>query len=397
MDFSDEDFEKAEEHAFSNSLKKYNIEYDVSENFIAFDKYGGGQHVTITTNNGTSSDFLKGTSNAKLIMQIYKCDAKMYGKPDMSTEEYVTTLVKTYYTDRVDFDISPVLTTFSDYGKLTHFRFTIDIMTTSSVKPFENIADISNLYSTIGFKTKNSQPYIPWQNVPTLANNVGTGIDWANVYPLYVWGKSIKFSWFGKNDTDTFHIFYLDSAFNLKYTTSVKHDNKDGIDITVNLNEEYMNKSSYISINLPSDNKGKLLYTIIKGRKATDKCTRLYWRNEMGGISFFDFTGQHQTDMKIDNTTYMKGNFDYYNSNEREQSVVYNKDISHQYSITTHVMDGDSIKQFESLAKSCKVWFVDDEHMTIENVIISDVKTNVFQDYDNLYNVTVSYTLSREN
>lgn len=379
---------------------KFNLSYDATDGFKAFDKYGDGEHITFDITDGTSTDGLKNTKNAIIQMQIYKSKTFGYNHIEPDTEEYITTLSKTYYETNVDFDISPVLSIFSEYGRLTHFRIVMSILSTNAVTPFRQIANISNLYSTIGFRTQNSQPYIPSINVPTLLQNVGNGIEWANLYPLYIYKPSISFS-FLSDGVQTVNVKFLDSAFNImadaRRTTNNLPNNHLDTEIEFNSFEKYMFKqASYIAIELPQ-NRGNLLYKIVKGLKATDKCTRLYWRNEMGGISFFDFTGQHQEDIKIDSTTYNKGDFDYYRSKEREKTIIYSKDITHQYTVTSHIIEYNGTKVIESLAKTQKAWIVDDEYGTIENILITDVKINELQEYDDLYTITVSYSLSREN
>lgn len=371
---------------------KYNISFDSSMQRLI------KVPITYTISNGSSSDRLKDEKLAKISMQIYKySNVDRYGNVDtygdaLNNGEYVTTLTKTYYKDEVMFDISPVLSTFAEYGKITYFRFTLGLMTTSG---FEQIESAHNLYTTIGYRQHFSQPYVPERNMPCLLANVGNGIEWANLYTLYVYKPSIDLSWIGKETNAVFTIKYLDSAYNI-LNSNVKSLSNNNIDKHFDLNEEQLEKATYIAIQLP-DNKGNLLYNIIKGIKATDKCTRLYWRNEMGGVSFMDFCGGHSKDIEIKSETYSKSNLYYYSDVEREQAIIYDKSFNEKYSVTTHIIDRLGRYLIESLASSRKVWLIDDESGTIDNVIINDVKIDRMAEYDDLYTATVEYEYSRKN
>lgn len=348
---------------------------------------------------GNSTDNLMNESFAKVYMQIYKyTDFDRYGNVDtygdaLNDGEYVTTMVKTYYGDRVAFDISPVLSTFVEYGRLVYFRFNLALMTSSG---FEEIEDVHNLYATVGYRNNFSQPYIPKLNVPCLMQHNGNGIDWSNLYSLYVYKPNIKFSWVSEDASSTFTIKYLDSAYNVKYSNVVTASNNNDIDVSIDLDKNKLLESSYIAIQLPK-NRGNLLYTVIKGINAADDVTRIYWRNEYGGISFFDFTSTHSSELSINSDTYSMGNLDYYKTQERMQEMVYGKNVIKTYSLTSHIVDSLGRYIFESLAKSKKIWTEDDESGIIDDIILTNVKIDKVNENQNLYNATIQYYKSRNN
>lgn len=352
---------------------------------------------------GKSNDELLNTDFAKVQLQIYKyTDFDRYLNVDtygdvLNDEEYVTTLVKTYYQDEVKFDISPVLATFAEYGRLVYFRLIITVFTSSNELSYRQIRSIHNLYCTVGYRCNHSVPFIPQVNTPCLMQNVGNGIEWANMHTLYVWKPSLVFSWVSSTQNSNFTIKYLDSTFNQRYSTVVSTSNNGGIDKKFDLNPSYLEECSYVSVQLPN-NRGNLLYTIIKGINAADECTRLQWRNEYGGISFFDFTGKHNEQMKLNTETYEKSDLDYYdNGNDVEKDVVYSRDVEHKFTVTSHLIDKNGTQIFESLAKSKKVWFLDEQTNEKVNVIIEDISINESADFFDVYTVSVTYHLSREN
>lgn len=355
---------------------------------------------------GTSTDNLMNENIAKVQLQIYKfTDFDRYGNVDvwgdaLNDGEYVTTMVKTYYGGKVAFDISPVLSTFAEYGKLVYFRYNLALFTSSGFNEIDASDKSTNmkfgLYTTIGYRANKSQPYVPKINIPTLMQNVDNGIDWANLNNLYVYKPNIKFSWVASEATSTFTVKYLDSAFNVKHTNVVTLSNNNGIDKSIDLDENRMKENSYIAIQLPK-NRGNLLYTIIKGINAADDVTRIHFRNSMGGVSFFDFTGNHSEDINIDSETYEIGNLDYYNSKERQQLMVYDRNVTHKFTVNSHIISKSGTKIIEDMAKSKKVWLEDNVDRTIEDIILTDVKINKMNDYDDLYSIQVSYEYSREN
>lgn len=370
---------------------KFNFTYDTTitdTHVLSFQK-----------SDGQSNDSLKNETIARVQLQMYKyTDFDRYGNVDpygdvLNDEEYVATLVKTYYSDEVRFDISPILSTFAEYGRVVYFRFIITLFTSSS---FEQVESVHNLYTTVGYRCNHSIPYISRNDAPYLLQNVGNGIDWTNLNTLYVYKPRIDFSWLTTLPSTTFTIKYLDSAYNVLHSQMLTDLNVSSIDRTYYLNEDWMMESSYIAVQLPN-NRGNLLYTIIKGINAANRCTRIYWRNEYGGISFFDFTGNFDKEISIDSTVYSKGNLNYYDETEREMDIVYDRTVKHEYTVNTHLIDKQGTQIFESIAKSRKVWIVDDETNQIEDIIIDSVDINQDSSFKDIYVATVKYHMSREN
>lgn len=270
-----------------------------------------------TKNDGTSTDDLKNEIFAKVSIQIFKQEVDKYNGTKQDAE-YIATLSKTYYDDKVSFDISPIISTFSKYGQLTAFRFDVYLMSSNIQNPYSKIISVENMYVINGYRSNLSTPYIYSDNIPQLMQWVDNGTDWMNKYTLYLYKPEIDLSWVGF-DAPVFQINYLDSTFKSFHTETYSRSNYKTIDIHVDVSGDYFMEAFYISVTLPSINSvnGKLLYTVVKGLKATSECTRIYWRNEFGGISFFDFTGAHDKELTFGGNTYECSDLGYYDTNER--------------------------------------------------------------------------------
>lgn len=353
---------------------------------------------------GQSNDDLKDDKFATIQLQMYKyTDFDRYKNVDtygdvLNDESYVTTMSKTYYSDSVSFDISPLISTFTEYGKLVYFRFILTLMTSSPNHPYQQLASVHNLYALVGYRANGSIPYVPEINTPMLLQNVGNGITYANLHSLYLYKPYILFSWLASEAQSTFRVRYLNSAYEQQHHTSVVTYNlsNESIDKRIDLNPNYMRMSTYIELTLPS-NRGKLLYTIAKGLDAADECTRVEWRNEYGGISFFDFSGKHTKSISLGMDTYEKSDLDYYKEKEREQTIIYSRDSTIEYTLTSHLVDKMGTQFAESLAKSKRVWITNEETNIREEILVNNISIDEAQGDDKLYQVTIKYTYSRTN
>lgn len=353
---------------------------------------------------GQSNDDLKDDKFAIVQLQLYKyTDFDRYKNVDtygdvLNDESYVTTMSKTYYSDNISFDISPVISTFAEYGKLVYFRFILTLFTSSPNHPYQQLASVHNLYALVGYRANGSIPYVPEANTPMLLQNIGNGITYANLHTLYLYKPYIDFSWLSEDATSTFVIKYLNSSYEQQHHTSVVSYNlsNNSIDKHINLNENYVRMSTYVELTLPS-NRGKVLYTIAKGLDAADECTRIEWRNEYGGISFFDFSGKQSKTFALKTEAYEKSDLEYYTEKEREQDTVYSREATSTYSVTSHLVNKMGTQFAESLAKSKKAWITNEETGIREIILVQDIAIDEAQGDDNLYQVTVKYIYSRTN
>lgn len=367
-------------------------------NFNEYSKTVENSLITMRDTKGSSSDSLKNATSAKCLLAIYAYDnVARYYKPDIEEvingERYITTLEKTYYGGGVDFDISPVLQSVCKYGKITYFRFEFSVISSTAEEGYTLLKSQKDMFVNYGYRCNDSQPYIHYFNTPMMLQNYGNGIKYANAHKLYLRKPYIDFSWISNNPSDGFKVAYLDGNYSQLSSFNIQFNNGLAFDHRIMLDEDKMKNARYVSVELPSE-RGTVLYEVIQGLKLNDKCTRLYWRNEYGGISFFDFTGSHGEEISISNDVYSVGDFGYYRTNESEKLKMFRKEVVHNYSVTSHIIDESGTKQAESLAKSEKVWIEEGE--IVKDVIVNDVKINKHNDYDNIFTVSVSYSMSRE-
>ena len=124
--------------------------------------------------------------------------------------------------------------------------------------------------------------------------------------------------------------------------------------------------------------------------------TRLSWRNEYGGISFFDFTGKYSDSDKLSTDTYEKSLFDYYDVTDAFQlKKVYDRGVQKTITVTSHLISKEGAKIFNSLAKSKSVWTYD-EQGNKKYVIISSVSVQEDNNYNDVFTGQVQFNYSYE-
>ena len=307
--------------------------------------------------------------------------------------KYITSMEKNYYESEVAFDLSSVLSTFSEYGELKPYN----------VKLYGALADGSfttlgekSAYIGYGYKVNNSRDFL-YLNGITLAQNVEDGHSNSgklNTSLLYMYQPYLNFSLFNSNlITTSITINYLDSADNLIYGTQEEIVFNNYLeDFEYILNTNYFNQAFYIEVVIP--NLGTLRYNVIKPLNMTDVNQRVYWRNEYGGVSFFDFTGHKEEERSMELETYTKNNFDYYESEYKDKEKVYENNSRLNITLTSHLISKDGTYIFNSMAKSRKVWTKIDG---VEYEIILDNVSVEETDIDNIFTGSITYHYSQNN
>lgn len=339
---------------------QYNISYDTNlENVISMHNVSG-----------TSTDeFIGGSLN----IDVY------------SNGSYVTTLEKNYYKEKIDFNVSEVLSSISEYDYLTNYKFVIY----SNVDGvLTNISDIS-ARSAIGYMVNQGAKYLGGDIV--FAQNVHRGVsrEVMNNTILYTYYDTIPITLYGTYDTVTVGISYKNASLQQIGTGSVDltPNNRMYQDIIV-LDQELFNDSFYIDLNIP--NYGIIRYNVIKPIKATQRCQRVYYHNSYGGVSFFDFTGEITEEHKTENETYTKNIYDYYRDSSMEQTKIYSKENSINVTMKSHLMERDAIWQFNDFLGSYDMW------TTINNINYKIIcnSCKVDETETGVWQATVTYTYS---
>lgn len=330
-----------------------------------------GSALSIQNYAGSTTDEFAG---AKMYVDIY------------SSGSYVTTLEKSYYKERIDFNISQILTSISRYDYLTPYDLVIYKKSNDIVS---SIGYLSGMYSAMGYMVNQGDKYLNY-NENTLAQNVsrGTQSDVYNRMVLYTYLPSIPLGIYAASALNI-GINYLDSnkdtIRNETYNFTVPshygyHE--------ITLDTEYFNQAYYVDLVIPDV--GTLRYNVIKPIDATQRCQRVYYHNSYGGVSFFDFTGEITENHKTDNDTYTKNVFDYYRDSQMEQTKIYSKDTSITVTMKSHLMERSAVWQFNDLLGSYDAWT--NINGVDYKIIITDCKVD--ETDTGVWQATITYTYS---
>lgn len=308
--------------------------------------------------------------------------------------EYVTTLEKNWYGNECAFDVTPVLATMGESkdennGEINEYMLVINKLADDG--SYQRLGSVSGL-TTYGFVANQSQKYLPL-DVQPLNNNKVT--DRGNI--LYTYTNKLQFSALGRvGGSGGFNVVYTvyNSAMESIYTTTVGYVTPYGgpviKDIEFEIPQTYFNHAYYIEVTVSSSE--PMRFYVIKPLKATEYYQRILWRNEYGGISFFDFTSQRSETDSIDIETYEKNVFDYYTSDKYEKKKIYSNNVGKEVKLKSHLMEKNGKYIFNSLARSKKVWTVINgkTHFIIPKAI------EVTEDgsYNDIYTCNFSYEYS---
>ena len=317
-----------------------------------------------------------------------KIDVNIFSAGTYSNDAYVTTLEKNFYGDECAFDMSPVLATFSDFGKTTPYLLSLDLIREDG--EWQALGSVTG-NTTIGYHANQSDKYKYAQGAQMLLNkNRGTN----GTMILYTYNNVIPYSVLCGIDTGGWNVkvSVKDSAFNEVYSytsTSRRTSSNMIIDTSATIPQTAMTSGYYVDITIGTQT---TRFNIIKPLKATEYYQRILWRNEYGGISFFDFTGSRSESDSVDIETYEKNIFDYHDNNEFERKMIYKNDYKKTVSLTSHLLEEDGKWIFNSLMRSKKVW------TTINGktyyIIPKSIDVQEDQTYNNIYTVKLTYEYS---
>ena len=324
---------------------QYNFtEIDTNATYISFS----------TPTEGSSSDLLTG---AKVVLDVY-------AEPDMTKQTeiganskvlpHLMTLEKNYYKDGINFDLSPVLATVTDNGKVTQYNVTASYIKNGQATV---IGELSHNYAANGYSVNQGKFYIPKFSGWYLAQNVGRGTEkptYNNTTLYYIDGQPMTISFYCYDfSAKTLTVNYLDSALNQISTQGLTvRPDKSLYHYTFTPTEG----AYYMDIVTP--NQGTIRYTNVKPLRygnMTDYQV-LYWYNSYGGVSFFPFTAKREEDRESDKVLYKKQNFTYYSDNIKSLNKVYSMDNEYSVTLTTHYMEKDGIYSLYDLMNSYEVW-----------------------------------------
>lgn len=317
-----------------------------------------------------------------------KIDIDVYDSASANTSNYVTTLEKNWYGDECAFDVSPVLSTFSEYGQTKPYTFVINIFREDG--EWQSQGAISG-NTTVGYHANQSDKYKYAQGVQMLLNkNRGS----SGTMTLYTYNNVIPYSVLCGLDTAGWSVTVSvkDSAFNELYsntTTGQRTTSNMILDTNVAIPQTAITNGYYVDLTVGTET---TRFNIIKPLKATEYYQRILWRNEYGGISFFDFTGARSESDSVDIETYEKNIFDYHDNDEFERKRIYLNDYKKTVTLTSHLMEEDGKWIFNSLMRSKKVW------TTVNGktyyIIPKSIDVAEDQTYNNIYTAKLQYEYS---
>lgn len=337
-----------------------------------------GDKMSVSVQDGSSTSILL---NSKIQVDVYNSNAA-------SVNNFITTLEKNWYGDECAFDMSPVLSTFSEYGQTQPYTFVLNVFRDNG--EWQNQGTVSG-NTTIGYHSNQSDKYKYAQGSQMLLNkNRGTN----GTMILYTYNNVIPYSVLCGSDTGGWNVkvSVKDSAFNEVYantSTSSRTTSNMIVDTNATIPQTAIKNGYYVDITVGAQT---TRFNIIKPLKATEYYQRILWRNEYGGISFFDFTGSRSESDSVDIETYEKNIFDYHDNNEFERKMIYKNDYKKSVSLTSHLLEEDGKWIFNSLMRSKKVW------TTINGktyyIIPKSIDVQEDQTYNNIYTAKLTYDYS---
>ena len=337
-----------------------------------------GDKMGVSVQDGSSTSIL---FNSKIQVDVYNSN-------EVNVNNFITTLEKNWYGDECAFDMSPVLSTFSEYGQTQPYTFVLNVYRDNG--EWQNQGTVTG-NTTIGYHANQSDKYKYAQGAQMLLNkNRGTN----GTMILYTYNNVIPYSVLCGSDTGGWNVTVSvkDSAFNEVYSytsTSRRTSSNMIIDTSATIPQTAMTSGYYVDITIGTQT---TRFNIIKPLKATEYYQRIQWRNEYGGISFFDFTGSRSESDSVDIETYEKNIFDYHDNNEFERKMIYKNDYKKTVSLTSHLLEEDGKWIFNSLMRSKKVW------TTINGktyyIIPKSIDVQEDQTYNNIYTVKLTYEYS---
>lgn len=337
--------------------------------------------------------------------------------------EYITTLEKTCNINEVSFNLSPVLTTFAEYGKATEFQYRVNsIDKQGNFNQLNDPADETN-YISVGYMVNQGQKYL-FNNDITIAQNFSRGNAWAgdmstrgvivNSQLLYLYEPMIPISFYrGNAGGATIYIDYRDSALNMIGSATTEWQSYDSRKVlidtgyTINMGQEYktyFDNSFYIDFTLGYQT---IRYNVIKPLYATEGNQRIYFRNSYGGVSFIDFTGKKSETRNLELSTYRKNIYDFYPTQQQldnenyyapnyinELEKIYDNDVDYQVTLKSHLFEEDGKYIYNDLLQSSRVWTeVNGQKYAIilNSVSVEEIDTN-----NNIYEATITYHYSQK-
>lgn len=344
----------------------------------------GRLDVTATSNIGASHLGISVT-DGDVFSQLYNRRIQL----DVNVDgEYKTTLEKRMYGKDCSFDISNVLSPYAKHGQLSPFTIGVKAVDNSGV--MVNVGSVGGDV-TPGYLVDDSMPYL-YNTEPQLLLSGNDG--------LTIYDKTMQVTVLSP---DRFTFKYevlspdgtvLDSSTDEIYSSGIT-------DLHFWSTDDAMESGSVFNISAGTQSAS---YRIIKPVKAAEKFERVCWRNEHGGVSFFDFTGNDSVSYNLQKTTYNKSWFDFYSNPSFAHEKMADNGTITEVQLRSHLLTEKETEIFRSLSRASAVWVpkreYDDATGKMEiitdqrPIIITSLDISENESYPGVFTATVRFRYS---
>lgn len=294
-----------------------------------------------------------------------------------SDGKYLATLEKTVCSDNTNFDLSPVLDSVAEYGKVGQVTCRTWL---SDAEMNVTTGRTYNVSLIKGYHTDGQPLYLTGATM--LQNNPQT---------LYISpNERLVFSYLNNTSSEVQCIVSVrDSAFNIIDRDNFDFSGEGIIDCSFDISTLMTDNTFYVDVDFGGGQ--SVRYNVIRPSRLSEGNVRMQWRNGMGGISFFDFTGAKTEKNNLEYDTYRDegSSYGYYGTGMRYDRIKRNASNDIEYTLQTHLVKEDSLGIFRDLARSERVWIGDDM------VLVSNIEYN--EQSNGIYIVRVTYKKSRIN
>ena len=317
-----------------------------------------------------------------------KVNVDVYNAVSADSNNYITSLEKNYYGNECAFNVSPVLATFSSTENAEPYCLNLSLTTADG--EYQDLGQVSG-HTVEGYYSANSDKYKFLTGVVPLVNlNNDDAI-------LYTYKNSVDYTVMVGSDTGgwTTVVNAKNSAGETLYTTNFTNHRMTGqylYEKSITIPSQYWSATDRVEI---QEGNTVITYNVIKPTKATEYCQRICWRNEYGGVSYFDFTGKKTVTTSVEKNTYKKNIFDYYETTPFREEKIYDINAKQTVSLTSHLMKEGGKYLFQSLAKAKDIW-EDNGSDGDKYIIPSGVEVTESDTYNGIYTAKITYTYSTE-
>lgn len=328
--------------------------------------------ISTTTTDGTAYSPLNGS-------QVF-CDIFDDGT-------YLTTLEKSFYGGEVAFNVSPVLETISEYGRTEPYSMNMYAVLTGGT--ISQLGTASGL-TTVGYLANNSDKFLYLGSGTRLLRNDGNlgGVEttWG-IYDLSEIPMSILLGENSGGYSYTMTLYDSIGSAITSWTSSQQVYGSKIRDITESVPQALRETTFRIGVTVGSQQEET--FRVIKPLRMADRWVRIHWRNEYGGISFFDFTGGIDESEDIDTDTYSPSVYNLYERQEHYGEKDYRRTVTKSVTAKAHLMTLGEKYPLESLARSKRSWIKvgQENHL----VSVTDITIERDDNYDDTYNAKVTF------